>query len=85
MDKHSENKFMNEKVAEAINEVFNIEKSAVSEGSSPDNIAGWDSFSHLELVVVLEEKFGVKFTTQEIIGMSTAGKISEILRKKGSF
>lgn len=31
----------------------------------------WDSFSHLELVLVLEEKFGIIFEAEEISEMVT--------------
>lgn len=44
---------------------------------------GWDSVSHMEMIVDLEEKFGVQFDTLDITSFGTYSKGIEILRKLG--
>jgi hypothetical protein len=35
------------------------------------------------VVTAVEKAYGVKFTTSEVLGMSSLGKIREVLRQKG--
>ncbi|HEX5704359.1 MAG TPA: GSCFA domain-containing protein [Pyrinomonadaceae bacterium] len=40
----------------------------------------WDSIGHLELLVGIEEEFGIRFPTYEIAGLNTVEAISEAVR-----
>ena len=42
-------------------------------GSSPDDVPGWDSMTHIALVVEAECRFGVQFRVGEIEGLHTVG------------
>ena len=52
---------------------------AVAEHSSPDTIEAWDSLKQLNLVLTLEEEFGVSFTDQQIVELQNVELILAIL------
>ena len=48
-----------------------------------NDILGWDSLSHINLVVAIEKHFGIRFKGKEIL-WKNVGKIIESVRKKVS-
>ena len=46
------------------------------------DIKGWDSLTHIMLVVAIEKQFKVKFTTLEIRGLQNVGQMCELLLKR---
>ena len=54
----------------------------IREDSSPDTIEAWDSLRHMNLVLALEEAFGIQFTEEEIVEMLNVQLIVDILKDK---
>lgn len=46
------------------------------------DVEDWDSLTHLELVVALEKRFGVKFTLAEVQGLRDVGELCACLLEK---
>lgn len=63
-------------------DVFEIPQGAVRPASSPDNIETWDSIHHLNLVVALEQEFGVQFEPEEIEQLLSFELVEALLREK---
>lgn len=65
-------------------DAFNIKDiDKITDEMGPDEIEGWDSLAHVELVTGLEEKFGVNLDVVEISKMYTIGDVKKILVKHG--
>lgn len=45
-------------------------------------VEGWDSLNHVTLVMTLEERFQVKFTTREVMGWRNVGQMLDCLQTK---
>ena len=60
-------------------DLFNLTPSMVETDSSPQQIAGWDSMQHLNLVLALEQEFGVQFGPDQIEQMKSVRKIVQIV------
>ena len=43
------------------------------------DVKGWNSFTHLNLIVATEMRFGVKMRTDEIEGLTKVGDLVEII------
>lgn len=41
----------------------------IDDGTSTDTLAKWTSLAHMNLIVALEEEFGVNFTDEQMIEM----------------
>jgi acyl carrier protein len=61
--------------------LFNRAPATINADSSPDNIEGWDSLQHLNLVSSLESEFGVAFDDEQVVQMLNFGLIVEILQE----
>ncbi|HXX15497.1 MAG TPA: acyl carrier protein [Candidatus Eremiobacteraceae bacterium] len=51
-------------------ELFDVRPDALTPASSPKTIEQWDSTGHLNLVLALEEEFGVKFSPDQMDQMA---------------
>lgn len=54
--------------------VFDDEQIVLSDTTTADDIDGWDSMMHINLIVAIEKRFGIKFATAEIAGMKEEGQ-----------
>jgi acyl carrier protein len=72
-----------EKVLNVLSVVFNKPADTLNGDSSPDTIEEWDSIMHINLVLAIEEEFGVKFTDEEILEMMNVSLIVMALKEKG--
>lgn len=58
--------------------VFETEHESVNEESSVDNLENWDSIRHLNLILALEEEFGITIPDEEV-GNLVNFKLIEII------
>ncbi|MGO8985835.1 MAG: acyl carrier protein [Terriglobales bacterium] len=70
-----------EQVRSIASDVFGIPADQINAESSPATIANWDSMQHLNLVLAVEERFGVQFDPDEIEQMKSVGAIAEFVDK----
>lgn len=72
-----------EEVFEALNLVFQDEfdddSIRLSDATTADDIEDWDSLEHINLVVAVEKRFGIKFTMGEVTGMKNVGEMVDII------
>ena len=47
------------------------------------DVDNWNSLTHIELILGLEEMFGIQFVQDEIVEMTTVGAIRAALRRHG--
>lgn len=70
-------------VEEVIAKVLQIDRSMITDASSPNDIENWDSFNGLMLVTELEKTFNVSFSLDEIVVVKNVGDIKAALKKHG--
>jgi acyl carrier protein len=63
-------------------DVFGLPIEEIRPDSSPDNIETWDSLQHLNLVLALEQEFGVQFSPEEIEQLLSVELVAALLREK---
>lgn len=63
--------------------LLRLPSDAVTRGLAMKDTETWDSLRHMELVVALEETFGVTLSGDEIAAMTSVGAIEDTLRAKG--
>lgn len=66
-----------ESVLERINKIFRTvfdnEKLVVTEETSADDIEGWDSLQHINILAMLEKEFQVELDIEQIISLENVG------------
>ena len=70
-------------VEEVVARVFNLDPSEVTDQSSKETIAEWDSMGHLSLVTGLEEEFKVSLAIADAMEMTSVQHIKKILKDYG--
>ena len=60
---------MEKKVYEVISKVMKVPIEKLSIDSSPDTLEEWDSLSHINLIMSLEDEFNIQFSEEQIIEM----------------
>jgi len=75
---------MSDPVIETVAEVFNVASDRINDQTGPGELEGWDSVGHLDLVMAIEQKFGVQLTMDESTNLSSVGDIRQILTQKGA-
>lgn len=72
-----------DRLCQMIAGVLGVPASELSDTSSPDMIAAWDSLNHLNLVMAMESEFGVSLSPEDALEMRTVGLMRTILRRNG--
>jgi acyl carrier protein len=57
---------MEDRIRNVMAAVFEISPDQISDEASPHDIKAWDSIKHMNLVLALEEEFGIQFEDAEI-------------------
>ena len=63
-------------------EVFNDDSIMIARETTADDVEGWDSLSHVNLIVAVEMKFNIRFATGEVLGLKNAGDLIDLINKK---
>ena len=71
-----------ERVRAIASDVFRVPADKLSADSSPESVENWDSMQHLNLVLAVEEKFGIQLDPEEIEQMKNIGAVAALVDKK---
>lgn len=74
---------MLEKVIEIIQEQMNLEGVTITEESSFKDDLGADSLDLFELVMAVEEEYGVEIPAEELEKLTTVGAVVDYLKEQG--
>jgi acyl carrier protein len=64
--------------------VFDQPNLILHDAMTAADVENWDSLNHIDLIVAVEKKFKIKFTTREVTGLKTVGDLAELTAKKVS-
>lgn len=67
------------RVNAVFHDVFDDNTIVVTDQTTADDVEDWDSLEHINLIVALEEEFGMKFTMGEVTGMKNVGEAVSII------
>ena len=70
-----------EQVRNVASDIFGIPTDKITAESSPETIENWDSMQHLNLVLAIEEKFGVQLEPEDIEEMKNIGAVAALVEK----
>jgi acyl carrier protein len=73
-----------ERLTEVFIDVFDDEDIELSDKTTSDDIEDWDSLEHVNLIVAIEQEFGMKFTMGEVTGMKNVGAMVDIIAQRAT-
>jgi acyl carrier protein len=69
-------------VNDIFKDVLDNDEIIVYNETTAEDVAEWDSLSHIQLVVAVEKHFKIRFTASEINGFKNVGEMCEGILKK---
>jgi acyl carrier protein len=63
-------------------EVFDDDELVLKPELTADDVDGWDSLSHIRLILSVQKKFGVKFSPVEMNRLKNVGDLIALTRAK---
>lgn len=63
---------LDKRLIDTLSRVFNVDPSTITPETSPATLPSWDSVGHINLVLELEEVFGVRFSSETIPTLDSA-------------
>lgn len=73
---------METKIKNVMSSIFDVELDQINDTTTQGDLENWDSMGHMNLVVALEEEFGLVFDEEEIIEMMNFKLICLIVSEK---
>jgi len=63
-------------------DIIGDNKISLTSDTTANQVEGWDSFAHINIIVAVERRFSIKFQTSEIEKMTNAGGLVATIQKK---
>lgn len=73
-------------ILHSVNEIFadvlDNPSILLNESTTAEDVEEWDSLTHVQLVVAIEKKFGIRFTAKEIQRWANVGELLTSIESK---
>ena len=69
-------------VQEIFQNILDNEEIILSEATTADDVEEWDSLTHIQLIVAVEKKFKIKFSSKEILSWKNVGEMLDAICSK---
>jgi acyl carrier protein len=70
------------RLAELFEDVFDDDSIQVTPDLSAKDVDGWDSLSHIRLILTVEKAFKIKFSTSEIGKLENVGDLAALIKAR---
>jgi acyl carrier protein len=70
------------RLAEIFQDVFDDDSVAVNHDLSAKDVDGWDSLTHIRLILTVEKAFKIKFSTSEIGKLEKVGDLVALIKQR---
>jgi acyl carrier protein len=70
------------KLTSVFREVFDEDELHLTPETTADDVDGWDSLTHIRLVLAVSKAFGVKFSASEIGSLKNVGEFADMIESK---
>jgi acyl carrier protein len=62
--------------------VFDDPNLELQRSTTANEVNGWDSLTHINLIVAIEREFRIRFTTAEISALNNVGGLADLIARK---
>ena len=71
-----------ERLQAALRRVLRLPDLVVHETTQAHDVPGWDSLSHVEVLLAVQQEYGVRFRPTEVIRLKSVGDLQALVRAK---
>jgi acyl carrier protein len=69
-------------LTQVFHDVFDDDGIVLTPQTSAEDIEGWDSQAHVNLIVAAEVRFGIRFRTAELESLHNVGEFVQLIQSK---
>jgi acyl carrier protein len=73
---------ISEKLKSVIVKELGLEDWDLEDETVATEVPGWDSLSHVRVITAVEDAFGVRFRSLEVIKLKNVGELQKLVDKK---
>ena len=73
---------MNSELDKIFIETLKLDPNGLQDELTMGQVESWDSLQHMDLIVAIEEHFGIMFSGDEIVDMVSVGAIRRLVADK---
>jgi acyl carrier protein len=73
---------VNERLTSVFRRVFGDESICLRPEMAADDIEGWDSLTHINLIHAVEQEFKIRFTMSEVARLKNVGDLDALIGNK---
>ena len=63
-------------------DILDVPDLKLSQGTQASDVDGWDSLTHINLVVAIEKRYKIKFALGELQELKNVGDMADLIVKK---
>lgn len=63
-------------------EVFDDDELVITPGMTANDVEGWDSLSHVNLIIAIEGRFNIRFSQKELLSFKNVGEMLRCIEGK---
>lgn len=71
-----------EKLTEIFQDVFDDEGIVLTDSTNAEDIEDWDSLEQINLIVSIENEFGMMFEISEVSDLANVGEMADLIMSK---
>ncbi len=73
---------ISERLKNVILKELNIEEFDIRDETTADQVPGWDSFNHINVILAVEKEYNIKFKGLEILRVKNIGELQKLVDSK---
>lgn len=70
------------KLTSIFHDVFDDEDLVLKNATTAEDVPGWDSLTHVRLILTIERAFRIKFSASEISNLKNVGDLVKLIQAK---
>lgn len=63
-------------------DILDDDEIVLEDSTTAEDVEGWDSLTHIQLIVAIEKQFKIKFTSKEILSWRNIGEMLDSIASK---
>jgi acyl carrier protein len=69
-------------VSEIFRDILDEDDLVLAPATTAEDVEAWDSLTHVQLMVAIEKRFGIKFSSREISRFQNVGELLAAIENK---
>lgn len=73
---------ISDRLKQTILKELKLDNFDIDENTTADQVPGWDSLSHLNVILAIEEEFKIRFNPYELLKLKNIGELQHLINQK---